>query len=189
MFERYTEKARRTIFFARYEASQFGSPYIEAEHLLLGMMREDKALFQHLLPGAGQHIRVLEEIRSRSTVGDPTSTSVDIPLSPAVKRALAYAAEESARHNSNRIDTAHLLLGLLREESLASAILSQHGVTQESVRAELVRPPIEPEPGTQVSALVISILQSHFGRIAARLTPEIEPATLFLFSNQQETET
>jgi ATP-dependent Clp protease ATP-binding subunit ClpC len=43
MFERYTEKARRTIFFARYEASRFGSPYIEAEHLLLGLLREDKS--------------------------------------------------------------------------------------------------------------------------------------------------
>ena len=41
MFERYTEKARRVIFFARYEASQFGSPYIETEHLLLGLLRED----------------------------------------------------------------------------------------------------------------------------------------------------
>jgi ATP-dependent Clp protease ATP-binding subunit ClpC len=36
MFERYTEKARRTIVFARYEASQFRSPYIETEHILLG---------------------------------------------------------------------------------------------------------------------------------------------------------
>ena len=44
MFERYTEKARRVIFFARYEASQFGSPYIETEHLLLGLLREDKQL-------------------------------------------------------------------------------------------------------------------------------------------------
>ena len=43
MFERYTEKARRVIFFARYEASQFGSPYIETEHLLLGLLRGDKA--------------------------------------------------------------------------------------------------------------------------------------------------
>ena len=42
MFERYTEKARRVIFFARYEASQFGSPYIETEHLLLGLLREAK---------------------------------------------------------------------------------------------------------------------------------------------------
>jgi len=39
MFERYTEKARRTIFFARYEASQFGSEYIHTEHLLLGLAR------------------------------------------------------------------------------------------------------------------------------------------------------
>jgi hypothetical protein len=42
MFERYTEKARRTIFFARYEASQFGSPYIETEHILLGLLREGR---------------------------------------------------------------------------------------------------------------------------------------------------
>ena len=46
MFERYTEKARRVIFFARYEASQYGSPIIETEHLLLGLMREDKSLDQ-----------------------------------------------------------------------------------------------------------------------------------------------
>ena len=44
MFERYTEKARRVIFFARYEASQFGSPDIETEHLLLGVLREGKDL-------------------------------------------------------------------------------------------------------------------------------------------------
>ena len=49
MFERYTEKARRVIFFARYEASQFGSPYIETEHLLLGLLREDKALANRFL--------------------------------------------------------------------------------------------------------------------------------------------
>jgi ATP-dependent Clp protease ATP-binding subunit ClpC len=44
MFERYTEKARRVIFFARYEASQFGSPYIETEHLLLGLLRVEDSL-------------------------------------------------------------------------------------------------------------------------------------------------
>lgn len=38
MLERYTEKARRVIFFARYEASNYGSPYIETEHLLLGLI-------------------------------------------------------------------------------------------------------------------------------------------------------
>jgi len=62
MFERYTEKARRVIFFARYEASQFGSPYIETEHLLLGLLREDKALTNRFLRS---HASV-ESIRKRS---------------------------------------------------------------------------------------------------------------------------
>jgi ATP-dependent Clp protease ATP-binding subunit ClpA len=47
MFEKYTEKARRVIFFARYEASQFGQPYIETEHLMLGILREDKFISLH----------------------------------------------------------------------------------------------------------------------------------------------
>jgi ATP-dependent Clp protease ATP-binding subunit ClpC len=42
MFERYTEGARRTIFFARYEAAQIGPAYIETEHILLGLLREDR---------------------------------------------------------------------------------------------------------------------------------------------------
>src|ERR1039457_1831928 len=61
MFERYTEKARRIIFFGRYEASRFGSPYIETEHLLLGLLREDKALANRFL---GSHAAV-ESIRKQ----------------------------------------------------------------------------------------------------------------------------
>jgi len=65
VFERYTEKARRVIFFARYEASQYGSPYIETEHLLLGLMREDKALANRFLRQQGS----IESIRKRSKRG------------------------------------------------------------------------------------------------------------------------
>jgi ATP-dependent Clp protease ATP-binding subunit ClpC len=53
MFERYTEKARRVIFFARYEATQYGNPYIETEHLLLGLFREDRRLAQKFLDKKG----------------------------------------------------------------------------------------------------------------------------------------
>jgi ATP-dependent Clp protease ATP-binding subunit ClpC len=44
MFERYTENAKRVIFFGRYEASQHGSREIETEHLLLGLFRGDRRL-------------------------------------------------------------------------------------------------------------------------------------------------
>ena len=53
MFERYTEKSRRVIFFARYEASQYGSPYIETEHLLLGLLRESPDLTRQLAEKLG----------------------------------------------------------------------------------------------------------------------------------------
>ena len=81
MFERYTETARRVIFFARYEASMFGSPYIETEHVLLGLLREDPALTSVVLPSAKSIIAIRTEIEERTTLREKTSTSVDLPLS------------------------------------------------------------------------------------------------------------
>jgi hypothetical protein len=135
MFERYTEKARRTIFFARYEASQFGSAYIESEHLLLGLFREDKALAGQFLPSFSN----VETIRSAISQYGKTilkvATSIDLPLSHESKRALAYAAEEGERMKHKYIGTPHLLVGLLREEnSLAAQLLREQGLTLESVR-------------------------------------------------------
>ena len=67
MFERYTEKARRVIFFARYEASQFGSPYIETEHLLLGLLREDKALTNRALRTRALAEPIRKQIEAHTT--------------------------------------------------------------------------------------------------------------------------
>src|ERR687885_6758 len=66
MFERYTEKARRVIFFARYEASQFGSPYIETEHLLLGLLREEKCFAAEILHERGLRLSTIREELQRS---------------------------------------------------------------------------------------------------------------------------
>jgi len=134
MFERYTEKARRVVFFARYEASQFGSPFIGTEHLLLGLLREDKEVVRHVLLRQ-DFDAVRQEVTSRITPGKPFPTSVDLPLSEHAKRALTYASEEADRLNHRPIDTAHLLLGLMRDEKFASAeSLSQLGTHLESLR-------------------------------------------------------
>jgi ATP-dependent Clp protease ATP-binding subunit ClpA len=65
MFERYTENARRAIFFARYEASQFGSPSIETEHVLLGVLREDRGLVGRLLMEGERRVESLSEDEAR----------------------------------------------------------------------------------------------------------------------------
>jgi hypothetical protein len=128
MFERYTENARRAIFFARYEASRVGASSIEAEHLLLGIIRtcepelsrglELKDLeddFRADLAAAGR-----QEISSKRT---------DLPFANQSKRILAYGAEEAERLSSVEITSGHLLVGILREpESFASRFLLAHDV-------------------------------------------------------------
>ncbi len=140
MFERYTEKARRVIFFARYEASQFGSPYIETEHLLLGLLREDKALTNRFLRSHASVESIRKQIEGHTTIREKVSTSVDLPLSNECKRVLAYAAEEAERLSHKHIGTEHLLLGLLREEKcFAAEILMERGLRLPTIREELQR--------------------------------------------------
>src|SRR6202166_2752366 len=140
MFERYTEKARRVIFFARYEASQYGSPYIETEHLLLGLLREDKALANRFLRTHGSIESIRKEIESRITIRERISTSVEVPLRQQCKRILNYAAEEAERLGHKHVGTEHLLLGVLREEkSFGAEILIERGLRLSTVREELQR--------------------------------------------------
>ena len=147
MFERYTEKARRVIFFARYVASQFGSPYIESEHLLLGLLREAKGLISRFFKYYGWAESISREIQGHTTIREKVSTSVDLPLSNDCKRILAYATEEADGLSHRLIGTEHLLLGLLREQNcFAANLLSERGVTLEAARNQIASQP-SPEVG------------------------------------------
>jgi Clp amino terminal domain, pathogenicity island component len=135
MFERYTEQSRRAIFFARYEASPYGSPYIDTEHLLLGLLREMGSYAKvAVLDGAWYRA----EIEKRIVVRERISTSVEVPLSQACKHALNFAQEEADAVKCRVIAPEHLLLGLLRvEDSLAAQLLRQRGIDPEALRKQL----------------------------------------------------
>lgn len=142
MFNRYTEKARRVIFFARYEASQFGNPYIETAHLLLGLLREDPALVKRFLGPTNVATDVRTEIERQIIRHERISTAVEMPLTNDCKMALNLAAEESERLAHRHIGTEHLLLGMLRVEgSLAAKLLRKRGLNPEAIREELAKPP------------------------------------------------
>jgi acetyltransferase-like isoleucine patch superfamily enzyme len=146
MFERYTEKARRVIFFARYEASQYGAPYIETEHLLLGLLREDKALTNRFLRSHASVESIRKQIEGHTVIREKTATSVDLPLSNECKRILAHAAEEARQMGHKHIGTEHLLLGILREDKcFGAAILTERGVELNAARNELIRVGVEKE--------------------------------------------
>ena len=152
MFERYTERARRVLFFARYEASQLGSISIETEHLLLGLIREGKGLTSRIF--ARSHLsleNIRKEIEGRTVFREKVSTSVEIPFSTETKRVLKLAAEEADRLLHNYIGTEHLLLGILREQrSVGSTVLSEKGMRLNTVREDIVQLLNEKTPQTRV---------------------------------------
>ncbi len=159
MFEKYTEKARRVIFFARYEASQLGSRCIETEHILLGLLREDKALASRFFPRADAAVEsIRKQIEGRTMIRDKVSTSVELPLSDESKRVLTYAAEEADRLLQNYIGTEHILLGLLREDkSVAADILHDKGLRLNRVREELAgTAPERPVPSKPKEGLILT---------------------------------
>lgn len=138
MFERYTEHARRTIFFARFEASNHGSAEIESGHLLLGALRETAAIGGFV--SAEQSARIREGLERELNRAAGTPVSIDLPLSEESKRILAFGAEEAERLGHGFIDVAHLLLGMLRKpDSLPARVLREAAITPVV--------PLQPPPG------------------------------------------
>jgi Clp amino terminal domain, pathogenicity island component len=155
MFERYTEKARRVIFFARYEASQYGSPVIGTEHLLFGLLREDRAMMQRLVGRIQLELEIRDEVEKAIKRGKPFATSVEVPLSSESKLILSFAGEEADRLAHQHIGTEHILLGILRlKDSLAAALLMARGAKADTIREQIAKPSvlasIKPARGAQI---------------------------------------
>src|SRR3954454_16741788 len=154
MFERFNEKARRLIFFARYEASQSGSGYIEPEHLLLGLFREDKAICAEFIGTPDELESIRKQIENTTFRAEKHSTSVDLPMSEASRSVLDRAEKERVELGMASLDTAHVLIGLLEEESRAAEVLRGRNIKVQSVREQLAkRVPEEPESGGPLAKL------------------------------------
>jgi len=140
MWQRFTERARRVVFFAQEEATRLGEHYVSTEHLLLGLIRENDSVAARLLDRMGVSLgRVRSEIERQVTRGDGVSGR-DIQLTPRGKRVIDLAYDEARSLGNKYIGTEHLLLGLVREgEGLAGRVLAKLGVelerTRDAVRA------------------------------------------------------
>lgn len=144
VFERFTESARRVIFSAKRIAHQVGSPKIETEHLLLGLLTADQRLAWRFLGSPWAADEVWRTVALSKPIGDKTPFPKEIPLSPESKRVLAFAAEEADLCASQNIGTEHLLLGLVREANcFAAQILAKRGMDLASTREDLTRNPFD----------------------------------------------
>jgi ATP-dependent Clp protease ATP-binding subunit ClpA len=131
------------LFFSRYEASLLGSMSIEPTHLLLGLLREPRGVTGDVLLSAGSPDGIRDEIKGHIITHAMITTRVEIPFSESAKRVLSAASEEAIGLSHSWIGTEHLLLAILREDSLATHILFGRGLRVETARecvAKIERP-------------------------------------------------
>ena len=139
MWQRFTERARRVVFFAQEEAGRLGENYVSTEHLLLGLVRENDSVAARILDRMGVSLgRIRSEIERQVTRGDGR-LGQDMQLTPRAKRVIDLAYDEARQLSNNYIGTEHLLLGLIREgEGLAGRVLAKLGVELERTRREVM---------------------------------------------------
>lgn len=142
MFERYSERARRVLFCARYELSVLGGETIDPAHLLLGLLRDSKATDGLLASRNIQPAELRLKIEQGVTRGAKVPTSVEVPFAAATTRVLHFAAEEADRLLQQTVEPEHFLLALLREnDPVAAANLIAYGIGLDDTREYIVSRP------------------------------------------------
>jgi ATP-dependent Clp protease ATP-binding subunit ClpA len=153
-FWNFTEEARRSIFFARYEASQFHSPLVETYQLLLGVLRVGVPRFDLFMPLASSKESLRIQIAEYAAVREKVSVSPGLPLSEECERALTNAEEEAGKLGHSSVGPEHLLLGLLREESsFAAQLLRERGAEIGRIRSGLAASSEQPPPNPEDHSL------------------------------------
>lgn len=139
MWQRFTERARKVVFYAQEEAQKFGEGYVSTEHLLLGLVRESDSVAARVLEKLGVSLtRIRGEVEKQLPRGDARPNQ-DMTLTPRAKRVIDLAYDEARNLNNNYIGTEHLLLGLIREgDGLAGRVLAKLGVELEKARREVM---------------------------------------------------
>ena len=140
MFERFTERARKSVVLAQEEARSFGHAYIGTEHLLLGLLREDSGIAAHALGRLDVTLSGAREQLDAIVGHGEDRDFAQAPFTPRSKKVLELGLRESMQLRHNYIGTEHILLGLVRESGgVANQMLSNLGVEADEVREQVVR--------------------------------------------------
>ncbi|MBX3465133.1 MAG: ATP-dependent Clp protease ATP-binding subunit [Planctomycetes bacterium] len=140
MFDRFTDRAKKVMSFARQEAMKFNHEYIGTEHILLGLVQEGSGVAANVLKNMTVDLeKIRHEVEKIVKTGPSMVTMGQLPFTPRAKKVLELSLEEASQLSHNYIGTEHLLLGLIREnEGIAAQVLMNLGVKLDEVREEVL---------------------------------------------------
>lgn len=135
MWQRFTERARRVVFFAQEEAGRLGENHVSTEHLLLGLTRENDSVAARVLERMGASCAAIRAEVEKHVTRGPGRLGDEMQLTPQAKRAIDLAYDEARSLNNNHIGSEHILLGLLREgEGISGQVLATQNTDIEAAR-------------------------------------------------------
>ncbi len=137
--ERFTQRARRVLSLAHQEAERARQNNIGTEHLLLGLMDEEGGVAGRVLRELGMTPDRVRDIVQRVSGSIPNFDPNRIELAAETQQVLEFAVDEARRLGHHYIGTEHILLGLVRIESVAMEALRRLGVTPDQIRRQTRR--------------------------------------------------
>jgi len=171
MLDHLTQTAGQAFFFARFAATELGGEAVEAEHLLLGLLRADRGSTPSAFAAAKlSYTEARATIREHWGARQHLPASEGLPASEAIGRILEYAAEEVDRMGQRSVTAGHLLLGVLRDDgSFAAGLLKSHGMTVDGLREHIAKPSAVPElePEAPPAGAALAIKREAFDAVVA----------------------
>ncbi len=151
LFNSFSQRARRAVFWANMRALQEDASEITAEHILYGVLQEDPELFALLVPQNPQLVSQIEaSLVANGEVSKARVRTEALRLSESAKEIIRVTIREKNRLGHRAAGTQHLLQAVLicpekrksvfrrgrpAKGSLAKRALEEHGILAETVQA------------------------------------------------------
>ncbi|HZJ82602.1 MAG TPA: ATP-dependent Clp protease ATP-binding subunit, partial [Clostridia bacterium] len=139
-FGRFTERAQKVLLYSQEEAKGMGHNYVGTEHLLLGLLREDRGAASKVLTGLGMEIEKMREYIITLVGKGNSNFNEGFGYTPRTKRVMELSFYEARNLGHNYVGTEHLLLALIREgEGVAARILKDSKLDGEKIKEEVMQ--------------------------------------------------
>jgi ATP-dependent Clp protease ATP-binding subunit ClpC len=143
MDSKFSQRIKDVLTYSKEEAIRLGNTEIAPEHIFLGILREGEGIAIDVLISLGANLYDLrKEIEAEiSPTGPVKITSTDnIPLLKSSERILKLVYLEAKSLKKTTIDTGHLLLAILKDEtSRISQVLYDYHIDYDKVKLQLLK--------------------------------------------------
>jgi len=141
MDNNFSTQVKEIISYSREEALRLGNDFIGAEHLMLGLIRDQENTAIKVLKQLNVNLSELRkeiELAVKDKSGKNVANINSLPLTKQAEKVIRVTVLEAKALKSPMVETEHLLLSILKnKENIATQILNQFDIDYDLFRTEL----------------------------------------------------